>query len=147
MLSALTTIKKNGFYKSSITLIWQIYHKERKKERKQREHRAWVIAKQTSINQTICVIIPRSNIECNLGCKKHKQLHTLPYYLVVVSLRNSYNWQLSQLSTHIGLLLLFFNQNTAMWDIRKILNSLGSFISKTNKILTLLTEEHTGFGP
>lgn len=25
--------------------------------------------------------------------------------------------------------------------------SLYSFISKTNKILTLLTEEHTGFGP
>ena len=30
---------------------------------------------------------------------------------------------------------------------KKKLNYLDSFISKTNKILTLLTEEHTGFGP
>lgn len=53
----------------------------------------------------------------------------------------------AQLTTHIGLPLLFFNHNAVRWGIRKIIKPLDSFISKTNKILTLLTEEHTGFGP
>jgi hypothetical protein len=60
------------------------------------------------------------------------------------STRNSYNWLLPWLPTHIGCLV---TQNAAMWDLREIIKSLDSFISKTNSVLTLLIGEHTGFGP